>query len=62
VFGTTGANRKAAGRVVAPRRVEPIANEAFIGCEHSFRNLTARFKLASPSMREPIIFPAIEIG
>jgi hypothetical protein len=62
MFGTTAANLKAARRVVAPRRVEPIANEAFIGRERNFRKRTAPFKVGPPNMPDPMVFPAIESG
>ena len=62
MFGTTGANLKAAGRIVAPRRVEPFAKSAFIGRERNFRKLTAPFKVGPPNMLDPMVFPAIESG
>ena len=57
MFGTTGENRKAASRVVAPRRVEPIAHGAFIGRERNFRKLTAPFKVGLPKYARPYGFP-----
>jgi hypothetical protein len=54
----------ATARVAAPRRIigGPVAANAFIGCERSFRKLTAAFKVGPPKMPDPMVFPEIEIG
>jgi hypothetical protein len=64
MFGTTGANLRAAADLAAPGRIVggPVVATAFIARERNFRKLTAPFKVGPPKMPGPMVFPAIEIG